>query len=164
MKVPQARWKIMGVSALVALVATFPPVNAQEPEVPVLDIASVQEDDPPVVEEETVDGDTPVDDGGADDQVTDDSSSLTDTAEEDLSVEEMSPAELSERRRALESERRSEARERSEEKVQDEYQRMNSLIDAAPINPFPSFYEVSRVDYPSISPPINPLPRRVDAG
>lgn len=162
MKVPQARWKIMGVSALVALVATFPPVNAQEPEVPVLDIASVQEDEPPAVEE-TVDGDTPVDDGGADDQVTDESSSLTDTAEE-VPVEDMSPAELSERRRALESERRSEARERSEEKVQDEYQRMEPLIDAAPINPFPSFYEVSRVDYPSISPPINPLPRRVDAG
>ena len=161
MKVPQARWKIMGVSALVALVATFPPVNAQEPEVPVLDIASVQEDEPPAVEE-TVDGDTPVDDGGADDQVTDESSSLTDTAEE-VPVEEMSPAELSERRRALESERRSEARERSEDKVQDEYQRMEPLIDAAPINPFPSFYEVSRVDYPSISPPINPLPRRVDA-
>lgn len=162
MKVPQARWKIMGVSALVALVATFPPVNAQEPEVPVLDVASVQEDDPPAVEE-TVDGDTPVDDGGADDQVTDDSSSLTDTAEE-VPVEEMSPAELSERRRALESERRSEARERSEEKVQDEYRRMEPLIGAAPINPFPSFYEVSRVDYPSISPPINPLPRRVNAG
>ena len=161
MKVPQARWKIMGVSALVALVATFPPVNAQEPEVPVLDVAEVQEDDPPAVEE-TVDGDTPVDDGGADDQVTDESSSLTDT-EEETPVEEMSPAELSERRRALESERRSEARERSEEKVQDEYKRMEPLIDAAPINPFPSFYEVSRVDYPSISPPINPLPRRVDA-
>lgn len=163
MKVPQARWKIMGVSALVALVATFPPVNAQEPEVPVLDVASVQEDDPPAVEEETVDGNTPVDDGSADDQVTDESSSLTDTAE-DVPVEEMSPAELSERRRALESERRSEARKRSEEKVQDEYKRMEPLIDAAPINPFPSFYEVSRVDYPSISPPINPLPRRVDAG